>query len=193
MDAAMPETDQPRQEARSRPVQTMAQVYRDLVAGVPPWVAFNEFLHEWFDYSKDARVALITDPISDDGPPGALEHRGAERAPTVAGASVVHLLRWRWAVFCAGAVDYLCERYGVPRPAWVTARHYVLTEPWYGFDAPCAQTPEARAQLAYTTPEALRHRNLLTGDRVFANKYEWVEGYRRLRAHHGRAARRAAW
>jgi len=34
-------------------VQTLARAYADTCAGVPPWVALNEFFHEWFDYSKE--------------------------------------------------------------------------------------------------------------------------------------------
>jgi len=89
---------------------------------------------------------------------------------------------WRWAVFCAAAAEYLCDRYNVARPAWADDPAYTLAAPWYAFDGPGASTPELRAYLEQTTPEPLRRRNIMGGDRVFANKYEFAEMARRLAA-----------
>ena len=143
-----------------RTIQTLAQAYGDICAGAEPWVALNEFFHEWFDYSKDQREALVADPIQPASP---------EKGEV-----------WRWAVFCAAAADYLCERYNVARPTWADDPAYTLSEPWYDFDAPGATKPEVRAYLEQTTPEPLRRRNIMGGDRVFANKYEFAEMARRL-------------
>ncbi len=151
-----------------RPLQTLARAYADICAGVQPWVALNEFFHEWFDYSRDQRAALIVDPI--------------QSAPTEAGDW------WRWAVFCAAAAEYLCDHSGVSCPAWATDPRYTLAEPWYAFGGPGASTAELRARLERTTPEPLRRRNILGGDRVFANKYEFAEQLREMR--HARSTRR---
>lgn len=145
-----------------RPLQTLARAYADICAGVTPWVALNEFFHEWFDYSRDQRAALIDDPI--------------QPAPLEAGD------RWRWAVFCAAAAEYLCDHSGAPCPAWATDPRYTLTEPWYAFGGPGASTPELRARLERSTPEPLRRRNILGGDRVFANKYEFADKLREIRS-----------
>lgn len=153
-----------------RSVQTLARAYANIRAGVAPWMALNEFFHEWFDYSRDQRAALVADSILPDGPEALLTALG--------GCETYDL--WRWAVFCAAAADYLCDRYGVARPAWIEDPRYTLSEPWYGFGDPGATTPEIRTFLEHTTPEPLRRRNILGGDRVFANKYEFAQMARYL-------------
>jgi hypothetical protein len=65
-------------------------------------------------------------------------------------------------------------------PAWVADPRYTLTEPWYYFGLRDPLTPEAQAHLAQATPDALRRRNILCGDRVFASKYEFVAQVQRL-------------
>lgn len=161
--------------ANQRSVQTLARAYADIRAGAEPWAALNEFFHEWFDYSKDQRATLVADPILPDGPTSPLE---TMQTPT-------HDDIRRWAVFCAAAAEYLCDRYEVPRPTWADAPMYMLSEPWYDFDDfddPDATTPDMRAYLEQTTPEPLRRRNIMGGDRVFANKYEFAEMARKLAA-----------
>ena len=138
---------------RARPIQTLARAYAAVRAGEDPWVAFNEFFHEWFDYSRDQRAELVAEPIPSD--------------PDVVGSD-----QWRWAVFCAAAADYLCTRDHIAHPAWVDDPVYVLLEPWYGFGDPGASAPEVRAYLERVTLEPLRRRNILGGERVFANKYD---------------------
>ena len=139
------------------PVQTLARAYAGIRAGDDEWVAINEFFHEWFDYSRDNRAMLVAGPIQADD----IAH---ESDP------------WRWAVFCAAAADYLCERYQVECPAWATDPVYTLAEPWYGFGDVGANAPAVRAHFERVTPAALRRRNILGGDRVFANKYELRQG-----------------
>jgi hypothetical protein len=131
----------------------LARAYDDIRARDDPWCAINEFFHEWFDYSRDDRAALVAEPI---------------RAGDVSPESDL----WRWAVFCAAAADYLCERYQVELPAWAGDPAYTLDEPWYGFGDSGAAAPAVRAHLDRVMPEPLRRRNILGGDRVFANKYE---------------------
>ena len=155
-----------------RPIQTLARAFADIRAGVEPWVALNEFFHEWFDYSRDQRAALVADPIL---PSGTVSQLAATQTFDQDDL-------WRWTVFCAASAEYLCDRYGVARPTWADDPVYTLSEPWYDFDAPGATKPEVRAHLEQTTPEPLRRRNILGGDRVFANKYEFAEMARRLAA-----------
>ncbi len=152
-----------------RRIQTLTQAYADIRAGELPWVALNEFFHEWFGYSVDQRALLVADPIVCENPAHLV------RAEQTA-ESAEH---WRWAVFCAAAADYLCNRYNVPCPDWAQNPEYTLTEPWYSFGIPAVCTPEHRTRLERTTPEPLRRRNILGGDRVFANKYEFAEEMRR--------------
>ena len=176
----------------------------------PPWVALNEFFHEWFDYSREQRELLVADPIPYTKPPIPSDLRSAQQmsdlaasckedgvlAPAINAVSTpqlqaVHVTsardtcddqrtkcdmdgldRWRWAVFCAGAADYLCQRFGVPRPGWIDDPAFVLAEPWYGFGAPNMALADARAYLERVTPEPLRLRNVFGGNRMFSNKHE---------------------
>ena len=85
---------------------------------------------------------------------------------------------FRWAVFCAASVEYLCERYGVPCPSWVYNPAYCLSEPW--FDAPMAHKPQVRERLVQQTPEPFTNRNIYCGNRMFANKWEFAEQYRQF-------------
>lgn len=159
-------TDELRDDAGrpvQRPVQTLARAYDEIRAGTEPWVALNEFFHEWFDYSRDRREALVAEPIRfAEGDAGA---KGDEPR--------------RWAAFCAAAADELCARAGMPHPKWVDDPVCTLAEPWYGFGDPGARAPEVRAHLKRVTPERLGRRNILGGDRVFANKYELEQRHRR--------------
>lgn len=155
-----------------RPIQTLACAYAVICAGGEPWVALNEFFHEWFDYSKDQRAMLVADLIIRDG------------LDCFAASQPQENDLWRWAVFCAAAAEYLCNRYGVPCPAWALDPKYTLSEPWYAFGGPGASTLEQRIRLERTTPGPLRRRNIMGGDHVFANKYEFAETVRRLVAEH---------
>ncbi len=139
---------------------TLAQAYRDICTGTPPWVALNEFLHEWVDYAGDRRAPLVAEPIPIASPSEAAESES-----------------WRWAVFCAATADWLCGLDRVERPAWVDEPVYMLVEPWYGFDAPGADKPHVRGRLERTTPEPFLRRNILCGDRVSANKYAFARAH----------------
>ncbi len=144
--------------ATGRRICTMAQAYRDICAGEMPWVAIGNFTNEWFDYARDQRGELIAESLV------------LPEAPTAE--------QWRWAVFCAASVEWLCSRYEVVCPAWASNPTYTLAEPWYGFDMPGAYKPPVREHLIQTTPEPFRRRNIYCGNRVFANKYEFADHYK---------------
>ncbi len=77
---------------------------------------------------------------------------------------------YKWAVFCAASVEYLCEQYNLSCPDWVNNSTYTLAEPWY--DSPGAEKPIVREMLKQKTPSAWTKRNIYCGDRVFWNKDE---------------------
>lgn len=186
---------------QQRHVQTLARAYAALCTGTPPWVSLNEFFHEWFDYSSEQRERLIADRIPLSPPP----HSSKQQVECCPPSSVGHedcaditaplvfadgcrrrardgemscidpVDQLRWAAFCAGVADYLCQRYSVTRPTWPDDSQFTLTVPWYGFGDPGASQPEVRAHLERVTPEVLRRRNVLSGDRVFGSKYEFVD------------------
>lgn len=137
--------------------QTMAQTYRAISQGEAPWVALGNFMNAWFDYARDRRASLVADPLV------LLAEPEADRQ--------------RWAAFCAASVEWFCERYGVACPSWVENPAFVLPEPW--FDSPAAHKPQVRERLRRCTPVPFARRNVYCGDRVFANKYEFAEDYRR--------------
>jgi hypothetical protein len=137
-------------------LQTMAFTYQEICQGERPWVALGNFMNDWFDYAKDRRAELVKTPI-------ALPEKPTEE-------------QFRWAVFCAASVEYLCTRYAVPCPAWVYNPLYMLSEPW--FDAPMAHKPEVQAYLMEQTPEPFARRNIYCGNRMFNNKYELAEQHR---------------
>lgn len=175
------------QHSQQRQIQTLARAYAAITAHADPWVALNEFFHEWFDYSRTERDILIAEEVLPGGPPLLLDVPPGE-LPTPERERL-----WRWAVFCAAAADYLCACDGMAPPAWVADPRYTLAEPWYYFDARDPLTPEAKAQLAQTTPDPLRRRNVLCSDRVFANKYEFATQVQQLMASRAaHAARRTA-
>jgi hypothetical protein len=138
-------------------LHTMAGAFQEISEGKEPWIALGNFLNDWFDYAKDRRPELVAAPLS--LPQDANQYQR------------------RWAAFCAASVDYLCARFSVPCPPWVSLPVYTLPEPW--FDAPMAHKPEVRTYLLQQTPEPFTRRNIYCGDRVFANKYELAEQHRR--------------
>jgi hypothetical protein len=137
--------------------QTMAMTYQAICQGESPWIALGNFMNEWYDYAKERRAQLITDPLTLPEEPG--------------------IDALRWAAFCAASVEWLCRRYGVPCPSWVYNPAYSLPEPW--FDSPGAHKPRVRERLLQQTPEPFARRNVYCGNRIFANKYEFAEQYQR--------------
>ncbi len=183
----------PNPQYPQRSVQTLARAYAEIVAQTSPWVALNEFFHEWWDYSRMDRAQLIAEEVPPGGPsallaaalnvsPRKLRLRERDR-------------RWRWAVFCAAVADYLSAREGITPPAWVTDPRYTLDVPWYVVgtadagstddtgdtgDDEKAPPPKKRLYLEQTTPPQLRRRNIFCSDRIFANKYEFTQHIRQL-------------
>ncbi len=131
-------------------LQTMAVSYKEICEGQRPWNPLGNFMNDFFGNFPDRRDELINDPIE--------EPKDAT------------LDMHKWAVFCAASVEYLCEQYNLPCPAWVTNSAYVLDEPWY--DSPGADKPLVRERLRQKTPSAWAKRNIYCGNRVFLNKYE---------------------
>ena len=140
-------------------LQTMAVTYTEICQGESPWIALGNFMNDWFDYAKDRRAALVCDPIT---------------LPAMTDAET-----FRWAVFCAASVEWLCATYGIDCPSWVHNPLYTLAEPW--FDSPGARKPQVRERLIQRTPEPFTRRNIYCGDRMFKNKYEFAEEYARRR------------
>jgi len=140
-------------------LQTISISYREILAGEDPWVALGNFLNDFFGNYPERRAELVRDPLQEPVGSTAEEHR--------------------WAVFCAAAVEFLCQRYGLPCPEWVTAPTYTrLSEPW--FTGLGVHKQEVQARLLQETPELFSRRNIYCGNRVFANKYELAERSRGL-------------
>jgi hypothetical protein len=131
-------------------LQTMSMSYTEIVQGVRPWNALGDFLNYWLDYTADRREEMIREPLNE---------------PTEATTE-----QHRWAAYCTATVEYLCERYGVPCPLWISDNAYVLAEPW--FTGLGASKPHVQARLLQEAPEAFRKRNVYCSPRAFANKYE---------------------
>src|SRR5438552_11300555 len=96
-------------------LHTMARAYQDICAGEDPWTALGNFKNAWYDYARDHRAALVSDPLGK--PDRDTEHT------------------CHWAAFCAASVEFLCDRYGVACPA--------VFEPAYTLATPGMETPSS--------------------------------------------------
>lgn len=137
-------------------LQTMAVSYQEICQGERPWIALGNFMNDWFDYAKERRSELVATPLV---LPEKLDQE-----------------QFRWAVFCAASVEYLCDRYNISCPSWVYNPLYYLSEPW--FDSLMAHKPEVCERLIRQTPEPFTRRNIYCGNRMFNNKYELAEQHR---------------
>jgi hypothetical protein len=88
-------------------IQTMAWAYKQIWAGEDPWTAPGNFTNAWYDYAKNMRSRLVSEPLT--GPEQSTEYTR------------------RWIPFCAASVEFLCECYSVPCPDWVHNPRYILT------------------------------------------------------------------
>jgi hypothetical protein len=137
-------------------LQTMTQAYQQICGGEEPWIALGNFRNAWYGYAKDSRAALVSEPLAK--PAQDTDHTR------------------RWSAFCAATVEFLCERYGVPCPAWVHDPRYTLETPWWYTER--AEDPQIREWLMQTTPAPFARRKIFCGNRLYQNKYEmsaWVQ------------------
>lgn len=130
-------------------IQTLAMAYHELASGKEAFrVAVGNFMNAFFLYAVDARQQLLDPPIQMP------EH------PTDGQRG--------WAGFCAGAAEYLAERYDLQCPAWAHNPAYHLSEPWYVLpDA----SPTMRQHFQNTAPKAFRLRNVFCDDHIFSNAH----------------------
>lgn len=141
-------------------LQTMQLSYQEICEGERPWTALGNFRNDFFKNAPEQRMRLIEDPIE--------EPRNAT------------LEQQRWAAFCASSVEYLCEKYNLPCPAWTSA-FSPLADSW--FTGPNTHKQNVRDYFIKCTPVAFSKRNIFCGDRVFSNKHEHTpEMLQRFRA-----------
>jgi hypothetical protein len=132
------------------PLQTFARSFAEIRAGESPWIALGKMMHQFFGAYKAFRAELVRDPIE---------------VPSEISADL-----FRWAVFCAASVEYLCHTYDLECPAWAMEERYRLSEPWYYHLA--ADLEEVQQELRETTPEEFARRNVYCGANPYRNKYE---------------------
>lgn len=133
-------------------LQTMSIAFQQICAGERDWTALGNFMNYWYAYAKDRREELIRDPLPAYDEQSLYQHR--------------------WAVFCAAAVEWFCDKYQVPCPEWVYDPKYMLTDPWF-----LNPRQSARSWQLQMTPEEFRRRNVFCGDNCFDNKWEWAERF----------------
>ncbi len=139
-------------------VQTMARAYQQICAGEEPWTALGNFTNAWYDYAKDIRAALVSEPLVKP------EHDSEHNR--------------HWAAFCAASVEFLCGRYGVLCPEWVQEPDYILSTPWYGDNIVNLADTVVLQQRMKTSPAPFARRNVFCGNRLYQNKYEmneWIQ------------------
>ena len=115
-------------------VDTMARI----AAGVDPWIVFRDFLEDW-TYLPESRVGLAL-----RRPPFDKEDQR------------------RWAALLAAAIEELCSRDGLVRPAWTRDPVFRLDEPWFLYEG----RGRIRDWLRETTPPTFSSRNIWSGDRL---------------------------
>ena len=148
-------------ESTSRvPLQTFRLSFMEICAGEAPWIPLGKFMHQFFGSLSHLRPQLMEESI--EIPDNCTTEQ------------------FRWAVFCAASVEYLCQKYNLACPEWALSPRYSLEAPWYY--ALGADLPRVQEKLRQTTPAPFAKRNIFCGDRVFNNKYEYEgrQGRRKL-------------
>ncbi|HEY3993141.1 MAG TPA: hypothetical protein VGM01_09710 [Ktedonobacteraceae bacterium] len=162
-----------------RYLQTMKLSFEQICQGLPPWVPLGNFMNDWYELHIDCREQLIADPIPEDYP------------------QEFHY----WAVFCAASIEWFAHKYDVVCPAWVYAPQYKLAVPHFSSEnrqvdivipamrdfhhhlclgqRQSASSEKEALRMYYLTeaPEEFTRRNIFCGDRMFANKWEALDGY----------------
>jgi hypothetical protein len=142
-------------------IQTISRAYKQICSGEEPWIALGNFRNAWYGYAKDIRFDLVKDP------------------PEQPEQDTEHTQRWR--AFCAASVEFLCERYAVPCPAWGHDPCYTLATPWWHTEY--TDSSSICTEIMQITPEPFAQRNIFCGNRLFQNKYEmsaWAQEARAM-------------
>ncbi len=119
---------------------TASESFERIKRGEYPWVAFGDFLDDWYRSRSEDRCDLITQPLA--------EAATAEEQ--------------RWATLFAGAIEELCQMDSIPMPIWIMESRYYLAEPWY----PTARKEALRRFMEETTPQTFKQRKVFVGDRA---------------------------
>lgn len=135
-------------------LQTMSIAFRQICEGERDWTALGNFMNYWYAYAKDRRAELIAEPLPAYDETSLYQHR--------------------WAVFCAASVEWFSNKYAVPCPSWVHDPKYTLSEAWFFH----LHEP-VKSRLMQTTPKEFTRRNVFCGDNIYANKWEFIENWRK--------------
>lgn len=131
-------------------LSTFRRCYAQIVVGDDPWLPLGNMMHQWFGRYQDFRAELVREAL--DVPEN------------------VTLEQWRWAVWCAASVEYLCNRAGLTCPAWAQDEEYMLEEPWY-YDE--VEGEDEEAALREETPAEFARRGIYCEAHPYRNKYEY--------------------
>jgi hypothetical protein len=130
--------------------QSMNVAFAEICRGETPWVALGNFSNDFFG-EEDRREAFIHDPI--------VLPDGIRQDQEV----------YRWAVFCAASVEYLCHKYVLLCPPWVND-YPPLEHAWFHSHAETNRL--RRERYLRTTPKEFVLRNIYCGDRIWLDKHE---------------------